>query len=139
MKLRIFVIDDEPCITDTFNWHLTDQGHEVICVAEPTTCHVYQGQECDHEHPCGDILFVDKNMPKMSGLEFIEYMRNKGCKGLTKNMVVMSGSLEQSDIQKATELGCIVVNKPITFDQIDELIEEMKKSISKDRKLAELS
>ena len=138
MKLRIFVIDDEPCITDTFNWHLSEQGHEVICIAEPTSCSVYQGKECDHQHPCGDILFIDKNMPRMSGLEFIEHMKGKGCKGLTQNKVVMSGSLEQVDIDKAIELGCIVVDKPITFDQIDELIEEMRKAIPADRKLADL-
>lgn len=138
MKLRIFVIDDEPCITDTFNWHLTDQDHEVICVAEPSSCSVYQGQECDHERPCGDILFIDKNMPKMTGLEFIEQMLEKGCKGLTQNKVVMSGALERVDIEKAKELGCIIVNKPITFNQLDELIEEMKKVIPKDRKLADL-
>jgi CheY-like chemotaxis protein len=138
VQLRIFVIDDEECITDTFNWHLTEQGHEVICVAEPTACRVYQGLECDHQDPCGDILFVDKNMPKMSGLEFVEHMKNKGCKGLTQNKVVMSGSLENSDIEKAVELGCVVVNKPITFDQIDELVETMRKEIPADRKLAKL-
>ncbi len=77
-------------------------------------------------------------MPEMSGLEFIEHMKNKGCKGLTQNKVVMSGSLENSDIEKAIELGCVVVNKPITFDQIDELIETMKKEIPADRKLAKL-
>lgn len=138
MKLRIFVIDDEQCITDTFNWHLSDQGHEVICVAEPTACRVYQGHECNHEDPCADIVFVDKNMPKMTGLEFIEHMNNKGCKGMAQNKVVMSGSLNQADIEKAKELGCIIVNKPITFDQVDELINEMKKRIPLNRKLANL-
>lgn len=138
MKLRIFVIDDEQCITETFNWHLTDQGHEVICLAEPTACSTYKGEQCDHEHACGDILFIDKNMPKMSGLEFVEAMKKKGCKGITQNMVVMSGALTQEDINKATELGCVVVSKPITLDRIDELIEEMKKVIRPERKLADL-
>ncbi|PLX71677.1 MAG: hypothetical protein C0614_14290 [Desulfuromonas sp.] len=138
MKLRIFVIDDEPCITDTLNWHLSDQGHEVICAPEPTSCSIYQGGQCDHEHPCGDILFVDKSMPKMSGLDFVEHMNKKGCKGLAQNKVVMSGALEQKDIQKALELGCTVVHKPITLDQIDAMIEEMKKAIPSDRKLANL-
>ena len=139
MKLRVFVIDDEPCITETFNWHLSDQGHEVICVAEPTSCSVYEGGQCDHEHPCGDILFVDRNMRKMTGLEFVAHMTRKGCKGLVQNKVVMSGGLSQEDIDKAAELGCVVVEKPITLDEIDALIERLKKDIPPDRKLADLS
>lgn len=87
---------------------------------------------------CADILFVDKHMPKMSGLEFIEHMESKGCKGLTRNKVVMSGALTEQDRQKAKSLGCIVVNKPITLAEVDTLIEEMKQTISLDRRLAEL-
>jgi len=65
-------------------------------------------------------------------------MNNKGCKGLAQNKVVMSGSLDREDLEKAKELGCVVVNKPITFDQVDELIDEMKKNIPPNRKLAPL-
>lgn len=139
MKLRVFVIDDEPCITETLNWHLGDQGHEVICATEPTSCSVYQGGQCDHEHPCGDILFVDKNMPKMTGLEFVAHMTKKGCKGLAQNKVVMSGDLTKEDIDKALELGCVVVEKPVTLDEIDALIEKLKKDIPPDRVLADLT
>jgi CheY-like chemotaxis protein len=138
MKLRIFVIDDEECVTETFKWHLSDKGHEVICSPEPTSCKVYQGDQCDHEHPCGDIMFVDKHMPKMSGLEFIEHMKKKGCKGAAQNKVVMSGAMEHSDVQKALGLGCSVAYKPITFAQIDALVEKMKKNIPPGRKLADL-
>jgi DNA-binding NtrC family response regulator len=138
MKLRIFVIDDEESIRDTFNWHLTDNGHEVICIAEPTECAVYQGKDCDHDEPCGDILFIDKNMPKMTGLEFIEEMSKKGCKGMTKNKVLMSGSMTNEDIYRAKELGCLAIDKPVTLAKLDELVAEMKKLIPSDRKLAEL-
>lgn len=74
----------------------------------------------------------------MSGLEFIEAMKKQGCKGIAQNMVVMSGALAQEDISKATALGCVVVEKPITLNQIDELIEEMKKVINPERRLADL-
>ena len=35
MKLRIFVIDDEESIRDTFKLHLEGQGHEVLTAPEP--------------------------------------------------------------------------------------------------------
>ena len=138
MKLRIFVIDDEECITETFKWHLTDLGHEVICMSEPMACHVYEGGQCNHEHPCADILFVDKNMPNMTGLEFVEHMENKGCKGFINNKVLMSGAFDKSDIEKAKELGCRIVDKPLTLAQIDAWIDEIKSTIPPDRKLADL-
>jgi CheY-like chemotaxis protein len=138
MNLRIFVIDDEPCIAETFRWHLSDQGHEVICGTEPTACKIYQGGVCDHDDPCGDILFVDMYMPKMNGLEFIEHMEKKGCKGVTRNKVIMTSSIENVDIQRGIALGCLVIQKPITLAQIDALIDEIKKNIPPDRKLADL-
>lgn len=138
MKLRIFVIDDEPYITDTFHWHLSDQGHEVFCDTEPKACKIYQGGVCDHDDSCGDILFIDMYMPKMNGLEFIEHMEKKGCKGVTRNKIVMSSSIENADIQRGIELGCIVIQKPIALARIDALIDEIKQNIPPDRKLANL-
>lgn len=139
MRLRIFVIDDEQCITDTMQWHLEDQGHEVICAPDPTLCSVYQGRHCDHERACSDILFVDKNMPNMDGLTFVEHMVKKGCKGLTRNMVVMSGSLDPEDFARAKALGCKVANKPVSLEEIDRLVAEMKENIHPERELADLS
>jgi len=46
MKMRIFVIDDEECIRDTMQWHLEDQGHEVLTAHCPLICDIYQGYHC---------------------------------------------------------------------------------------------
>lgn len=139
MKLRVFVFDDEKNVTEIIKRHLVKQGHEVICAEEPTACKAFQGKECDHEYPCGDILFTDNNMPKMSGLEFIEHMKNRGCKGLIRNKVVMSGGFTEPEIAKAQALGCILVNKPLTFEKIDKLVGQMKKNLLPERILTDLS
>jgi CheY-like chemotaxis protein len=139
MKLRIFVIDDEECITYTMRLHLEELGHEVLTAPDPTLCPVYQGGMCDHDHVCGDIFFVDRHMPRMDGLTFIELMERRGCKGLTRNKVIMSGALTQEDLDRAKKLGCTALGKPVPLDEITRLIEEMEKSVPADRKLADLS
>ena len=139
MKIRIFVVDDEKMITTMFEDLFNDQEYEVIVAAEPTSCMVYNGQRCTHEYACGDILFVDKDMPKMNGLDFIKHMGEKGCKGLTKNKVLMSGNISEQEERLAIELGCRVLHKPFPLSSVLALVEEMKKSIPPERKLEPLS
>lgn len=78
-------------------------------------------------------------MPKMSGLEFIEHMKNRGCKGLIRIKVVMSGGFTEPEIAKAQALGCVPVNKSLTFEKIDKLAGQMKKNLLPERILTDLS
>ena len=73
MKLRIFVIDDEECIRDTFRWYLEDQGHEVITAESPKTIINFSNNCNRRKHACGDVFFVDHNMPEMTGMTFLEH------------------------------------------------------------------
>ena len=139
MKLRVFVFDDKENILIALKRHLEVQGHEVIGAHEPTACKAILGEECDHEYPCGDILLTDNKMPNMTGLEFIEHMRNRGCKGLSQNKIVMSGFFSKDDIDRAKKLGCHILHKPIIVEEIDATIEKIRKTILPDRTLIDLS
>lgn len=139
MKLRIFVIDDEESIRETMQWHLEDQGYEVLTAAEPKLCAIYQGHECSGEYSCGDLLFIDYNMPQMNGLDFIERMSQRGCKASAQNKIIMSGDITAIDTSKAKRLGCKIEQKPLLFSRVDEIIAECKTRIPKQRKLADLS
>jgi len=139
MRLRIFVIDDEQCIRDSFKWHLEDQGHEVLTAPEPVVCDIYKGHDCSEIYPCGDILFVDYNMPRMTGLEFVELMSQRGCKGHPSNKIIMSGDTTTIDMERVNRLGCQVIQKPVTLLRVDEIIDECKSRISEKRRLANLT
>ena len=139
IKLRIFVIDDEISIRETMQWYLENQGHEVLTAPEPLLCDIYYDCECNEEDPCGDILFVDYNMPRMNGLELVELMSLRGCKGHPENKIIMSGDPSSIDREKAKDLGCTVEQKPINFKRVNEIIEKCKTRIRQDRKLADLS
>jgi CheY-like chemotaxis protein len=122
MKLRITVIDDEECIRDTFKWHLEAQGHEVFTASEPMLCDIYQGNCCSSESACTDVLLIDYNMPRMTGLEFIEMMSQRGCKSPPATKIIMSGNTGDIDVERVKRLGCQVVQKPFSFAELDRII-----------------
>lgn len=126
MKLKIFVIDDEECIRDSMKWYLEDLGHEVVTASEPTSCEVYQGHVCSQEAPCGDALIIDYHMPKMTGLEFIEMISQKGCKGLAANKFLMSGNITDICLKKVRELGCSIAQKPVEFGALESWLDVVK-------------
>jgi len=130
MKLKIVLIDDEESIRDSLSWYLEEQGHDVITATEPSTCEIYQGGRCSKQEPCAHALITDYHLPKMSGLEFIEVMTQRGCKGITANKLIMSGNARAIDLQKASQLGCRVVQKPLRFAEVDRWLEEVKTRIS---------
>ena len=129
MKLRITVIDDEECIRDTFKWHLEAQGHEVYTASEPMLCDIYQGNCCSSESACTDVLLIDYNMPRMNGLEFIELISQRGCKGDPSTKVIISGNTTAIDMERVSQLGCQVVQKPFSFAALDKIILQIIETI----------
>lgn len=138
MKLRIFVIDDEESIRDIFRMHLEDQGHEVLTADSPLACPVFSEHDCDNDLPCGHVLFVDYFFDDLNGLDFLEKLERKGCKGVSRNKILMTGGAALVDQERVKKIGCKVVQKPITLSQIDRIISEIIPSLDPEEKLAEL-
>lgn len=115
-KLKIMIIEDEPCIRESLTWFLEELGHEVVATEIPGDCHVYQGHLCERKISCTAVLLIDQHLPGMKGLDFIEALFERGCKGITSNMLLMSGDSTSIDHAKAKRLGCTVVQKPMDFE-----------------------
>lgn len=139
MKLRIFVIDDEVSIRETFKLHLENLGHEVIALPDPSFCTVYMGACCQMEDACADILIIDYTMPRMTGMELLELMERKG--GLTKARfkMILTGDATQVDRSAANRLGCEVRQKPMRLSELEAWVDSLAKEIPPERKLADLS
>ncbi len=127
-KLRIMIIEDEPCIRDSLTWFLEDLGHEIIAAEIPADCHVYQGHTCKRKTSCTDVLLIDQHLPGMKGLDFIEALVERGCKGITSNMLLMSGDSTSIDQERAKQLGCTVVQKPMDFEFLNNWLENLEGS-----------
>jgi len=74
------------------------------------------------QYPLPIILLLDLNMPKKSGFEVLEWIRqHSSLRALAVD--VFSGSSRNEDIDKALKLGAnLYLKKPITMNELDELL-----------------
>ena len=123
--LKVFVIEDDYCIREPFSDFLSALGHNVIAAKNPEELPFCKRHFCTETQPCCDALITDNLMPKMTGLEFITKQINKGCKLPARNRLLISGSLMDSEIKQARELGITFAQKPVTFDFLEKWIESI--------------
>lgn len=73
------------------------------------------------------VLFLDINMPKMNGWEFIDALKQLAIRQLPI-IVMLSTSTYQDDIDKAMSIPEIYkyLSKPLTNQQLEELLEDLK-------------
>jgi len=129
MPLKIFIIDDEESIRTTLKWHLEDLGHEVITAAQPLDCDILRGHHCNQDQACCNVLIIDYHMPGMTGLEFIEMLIRCGCRGCTANVLIISGYIGAIDLTKVQEFGCSVMQKPVSFAELEEWLKRVEKPV----------
>ena len=138
MKYRAIVIEDNEAFRTTISSMLEMRGYEVFSYSEPLLCPVYLDRECQHEHPCMDILITDVRMPNMTGLDFIENQTRYGCKAIVGNKAVISGAWEDDEIERAKRLGCQMFEKPFKINEINKWLNECEERTDPNRKLANL-
>ena len=92
-------------------------GDEVIEYLSGSGCYGDRSQ-----YPMPIIVLLDLNMPKKSGFEVLEWIRQQASlKALAVD--VFSGSSRNEDIEKALRLGAnLYLKKPITINELDELL-----------------
>ncbi len=141
MKPRAIIIDDDDACRNLITMLLKQRGYEVVSLANPTVCPLYDDllAVCPHEDACGDFLLTDQRMPKMTGLEFVDVQARRGCKGVINKKAVLSASWTPEELQKAEDLGCKVFRKPYDIKEISAWLDAQEKDIDPDRKLADLT
>lgn len=125
-KLRILIIEDEESIRDSLQWFLEDLGHEVVATDVPHQCDVYKNQQCTRQKSCTDALIIDQHLPGMLGLDFVVQLAERGCQGILSNILLMSGDSTSIDMQRANAVGITVVQKPMTFDFLEDWLLRVK-------------
>lgn len=128
-KPRAIIVDDDPSVRTLLERFLMKKGYEVLSVPDPTFCHVYKKheEECTAHHVCSDVLITDYMMPKMNGIELLQLQSRRKCKLTNANKAVISGMLTHEVKQAIDSLGCTVISKPFSLEEIAEWLEECEK------------
>lgn len=132
MKLKVVIVEKEDSVRESLRWYLADEGHEVICTPNIKELRniLPCPQTCSHIERCADIYLIHKTMiGGKTGHDFVRDQIKAGCKVSPPNMAIISSATEESDFAKARELGYRVIQKPVRFDQIDDMLEDVKMCI----------
>ena len=130
-KLKILIIDDEPMVLDSLNIWLSKRGYEVQTFIEPTVCSIYEKKtdDCSKENRCADIIITDYKMPRMNGIELLQYQSQRGCTLDIRNKVVITGYMDDEIKKVIEDMGCSFFEKPLELSLILDWINECEKHI----------
>lgn len=76
-----------------------------------------------------DLIFLDLNMPVMSGWQFLEIFTTSKYEYFNKHtkVVIISSSIDPQDVAKAKQFSIVTdfLPKPITVDMLNYLLEKL--------------
>jgi CheY-like chemotaxis protein len=123
VKVLILFVDDDEDDRDFFEYAasntITNKDLKVITLNDGQDLIKYLS---DDSNVLPDILFMDINMPKMTGLECLKIIRGMDkCDNLP--IVIYTTSSNDDDVDMARELGAdLFVKKPINQKEIKDII-----------------
>lgn len=129
-KRRAILYDDDLTVLNLLKMFFELRGYEVIACREPVRCPVYdEGQMCQNERPCSDILLADYRMPKMTGIELVQAQQKMGCKLAAANKAIISGFFDRESLETIKQMGCTAFEKPVTFEELEAWLEEREQGM----------
>lgn len=107
---RIFIVEDEAIILESYRAVLTDNGYQVAGCA-------YSGRQALERIPGSgaDLVLMDINMPDRNGLDVLEQLSQ----GLQLPCVFITGYFDDALIKRANSLGAFgYIIKPVQEEQL---------------------
>ncbi len=117
--MKILLLEDEFMLRSSIEEYLTDLNHQVISCSH--------GQEAYEilSHEEFDLLILDINVPKLSGIELLKKLNIQEVNTPT---IFISAVIDIDDISKAFELGAAdYLKKPFHLKELSIRIDRIKK------------
>jgi len=123
----ILLADDSPHAQRMGQRILTEEGHQVVCVADGETAAV-RLPEVD-----ADVVIADAHLPGLSGLELCRCIKSSS---RYVRVILTAGSLEDLDEAAAKRAGCdAILRKPFEASVMAEALAPLLAAAQRDRKL----
>ena len=128
-KRRAIILDDEESIRHLLEILLKSRGYEVLTYQDPSLCPLQQSHECQcgKERVCADVVITDIDMPNVSGLDFVDAQKRKGCK--IQNIAILSGRWSEMTMKHARDCGCAVFEKPVALSVLADWLDQCEARI----------
>ncbi len=109
--MKILAIDDQKLILLSLEKKLSDLGYDIV------TANTGKEGMALYDKLKPDLVIVDINLPKMSGLDIIKYIKSSAIS--TAKVMVMSGNTEEETVLKGFDLGIDdYMKKPVTLNEV---------------------
>ncbi len=117
--MKILIIEDDKIFSNAIVDFCESNQHDIVVA--------YDGIKAVEkiDNTIFDLYIIDINLPSMNGLDIVKYIRSIN---LDTPILVMSGSHELEDIQKAYNYGCNeYLKKPFFFEELELRINKIVK------------
>jgi len=123
-RLSILVVDDDWATLHFFERYLVSQGHTVSTIENPV------GALEELAEKEFDLVFLDLAMPHMTGMEFLQHIRDSGN---DVPVLITTGNSSVDSVMAAVEHGISgYLIKPFTIDELARAIDRVVTKASAD-------
>ncbi len=123
--MTALILEDNSECRDLLAEMLAERGMKVTQYSDPESYLAARSPEdCANGCPCVNFILTDNHMLKMTGLEYLEQRKEKGCKFNYDRAAIISGNLSNEEIKRARQLGCRIFIKPFKIDAINLWLDE---------------
>ena len=123
MGTKVLVVDDESLIRSTLTTRLQETGY--TCVEAEDGAAALTAVDDDPEI---DIVLADIKMPRVSGLEMVEKLRQNPSRNV--EVIIMTGDGGVDEAIRALRLGAIdFLQKPFEFEQLCQSLEKCRRQV----------
>ncbi len=115
--VAILIVEDDADLAETYQDLLQARGHSIEVAATVRAAVKY----LTHNQP--SVIILDLSLPDDSGFEIVKYVREHGADNT--RLLIISGHSEMARHSDLAHTSDLVLNKPVSNDQLLTLIERI--------------
>jgi CheY-like chemotaxis protein len=129
-KLNCIMLIDDDFATNLYHKIVIEESectHHIVVQNSAEEALEYLKNAFSEVNPKPDLIFLDINMPRMNGWDFLEEYKGLPLEKQAENVVVMlSTSSNPDDLNRAKSNPCVkdYRSKPLTVKMLEEIVEQ---------------